>query len=113
MTPILNAAPVSNPRAAPTVAGLYSGEPRWAPYWKDIDPFTMGNITVEITAANDLVVSWNGVADPTGATTPYSFQIAFLATGSVEYRYDGNNPAGGGGSSTLHWRRTSTRRTSC
>ncbi|MCB9887311.1 MAG: hypothetical protein H6838_17610 [Planctomycetes bacterium] len=98
VTPILNAAPVSNPRAAPTVAGLYSGEPRWAPYWKDIDPFTMGNITVEITAANDLVVSWNGVADPTGATTPYSFQIAFLATGSVEYRYDGNNPAGGGGS---------------
>lgn len=97
ITPIVASNPVSNPVAGPTVAGFYTGAARWAPYWKNLDPFTLGNITCEIDAANNLTVSWNGVADPTGATTTYSFQVVFLNNGNVEYRYDGNNPAAGGG----------------
>lgn len=97
ITPILSAAPVSNPRAAPTVQGFYTGAPRWAPYWKDLDAFTLGNITVELDAQNNLIVSWNSVADPTATTTTFSFQVAFLNNGSVEYRYDAINPGAGGG----------------
>lgn len=101
ITPILSSAPVSNPRALPTVAGFYAGAPRWVPYWKDLDPTAMGNITVELDAQNNLIVSWNGVGDPNNSATapfhvPFSFQVAFLSTGSVEYRYD-TNPAVGGG----------------
>jgi hypothetical protein len=85
----------SQPWSAPTVPGFNSGAARWAPHWKNMNVVAGGNITVEIEALTGaLVVSWNGVNDNTTTST---FQVAFSATGSVEYRYQTMSILGGGG----------------
>ncbi len=82
---------------APLTTTFYSSGPRWCPHWKNMDVIGGGNITMEVEASGALVVSWNGVKDTGAANTGVStFQIAFLANGSVEYRYGAISVGGGG-----------------
>lgn len=70
---------------------------RWAPHWKNMDPASLGNMTVEVEATTGaLVVSWNMVADPNLTTTTSTFQVAFYPNSNVEYRYQNMSVAGGG-----------------
>jgi hypothetical protein len=93
--------PASNPWSAPNITGFLNGATRWAPYWKNTNASStgLGNITLEVDAQGNLIVSWNGVQDEsaTGVTTTSSFQVAYLANGNVEYRYAPNMSIGGGG----------------
>jgi hypothetical protein len=94
LTPV----PFSNPPdETPTPAEFLAGAPRWAPYWKNVDPFAAGSISLGVEAATGaFVVSWNGVADPQGQTAlTSSFQVAFFPSGSVQYRYGSLSVAGG------------------
>jgi hypothetical protein len=83
---------------APTVVDFLNAPTiRWVPHWKNMDPFTIGTMTVEVEAgANALIVSWNGVADPNATVTTSTFQVAFYPNNDVEYRYQAISVGGGG-----------------
>lgn len=86
----------SQTHSLPTVTGFNGGVARWAPHWKNMNVTGGGNVTVEIEAATgSLVVSWNAVIDQ-GLTTTSTFQVAFSAAGTVEYRYGTMSGNGGG-----------------
>lgn len=94
----ISPAPETNPNdVTPTFGELLGGQARWAPHWKNQNPLTLGNITLEVEAVTGAyVVSYNGVACPTGATTTSTYQVAFLPSGDVEYRYATMSVNGGG-----------------
>lgn len=82
---------------APAVATFLSSGPRWCPHWKNMDVIGGGAINIEVDATGALVVSWVAVKDTGTANTGTStFQIAFLPTGVVEYRYLTLSVGGGG-----------------
>lgn len=92
--------PSSVPWSGPLVPSFYTNGPRWCPHWKNMDVLGSvgGSITLEIEAATGaLVVSWNLIKDTGAANTGTStFQIAFLPSGVVEYRYAAMSVGGGG-----------------
>ncbi|HLQ36685.1 MAG TPA: hypothetical protein VK348_02700, partial [Planctomycetota bacterium] len=87
--------------ATPTVSGFLTGQPRWA-NWYNFDPALGGSVTFDVDPANTAVyVTWTGVPGGVlGGVSPgtgvNTFQMAFFATGDVEYRYQAMALGGGG-----------------
>lgn len=60
---------------------------RWCPLWVNLNPTLGGSIHFDLDVPNSVAyVTYNGVFED-GTTSPNTFQVAFLASGQVEYRY--------------------------
>lgn len=68
------------------VALLAQGE-RFCPLWQDLNPASAGSIHFDVDPSNTAAyVTWLGVAE-FGQANTNTFQVAFFASGAVEYRY--------------------------
>ena len=60
---------------------------RWCPLWTDLDPTTVGAVHFDTDPANAAAyVTFSTVLEE-GTGIPNTFQVAFFATGQVEYRF--------------------------
>jgi hypothetical protein len=79
----------------PTVSALLAGPQRWCPAWRDLNPSAAGTVHFDVDASGTAVYcTWLGVPN-FGGTVPNRFQVAFFATGEVEYRYQTMDVTGG------------------
>lgn len=68
------------------VALLSQGE-RFCPLWQDLNPASGGSVHFDVDPSNTAAyVTWLGVPEY-GQTGTNTFQVAFFASGAVEYRY--------------------------
>jgi len=60
---------------------------RWCPLWTDLNPTLTGTVRFDTDPTNGAAyVTFTNVPE-TGVAVPNTFQVAFFATGHVEYRY--------------------------
>jgi hypothetical protein len=77
----------------PEVQAMLSGQPRWMPCWRDINPF-FGSTNFDVDpSGNAAYCSWIAVPNFQGSI-PNTFQVAFFANGDIEYRWQGMDPGG-------------------
>ena len=66
---------------------LVLGGARWCPLWTDLNPGISGSVFFDVDAVNNAAyVTFQGVQE-TQTASACTFQVAFFATGEVQYRY--------------------------
>ncbi|MCR9245829.1 MAG: hypothetical protein NXI31_12425 [bacterium] len=72
----------------PNQGDLLNRTARWAPLWCDLDPAAAGTIHFDVDPSGSVAyVTYRNVPERNQPTSTNSFQIAFFASGAVEYRY--------------------------
>jgi hypothetical protein len=90
---VLSPTPGNSYLTRPEVQAMLSGQPRWMPCWRDINPF-FGSTNFDVDPSGSTAYcSWIAVPNFQGAI-PNTFQVAFFANGDVEYRWQGMDPGG-------------------
>lgn len=91
------------PDYSPTQAELVAEGPRLAPLWCDFNPSASGSGNVHFntfpqtpTSPARAVITWDNVYEYQ-RTTPLSFQVQILETGTVYFHYDANTSVVAGG----------------
>lgn len=66
---------------------LVAGAARWCPMWNDFNPGAGGSVHFDVDAPNNVAyVTWLAVPE-FGGTNVNTLQVAFFASGAVEFRY--------------------------